>query len=154
MDTLTSEVVTDVAGLLAQPARSLGETEWAEMTQEQVNAFAELTGDRNVIHVDPERAAQTPFGGTIAHGLLSLALVAPVTQRLQVTDAATQVNYGLDKLRFPTPLRVGDRWRATAEVTGAEEVGGGVQAAIRATIEVEGAPKPAVVADFLIRFLR
>jgi acyl dehydratase len=154
METLTLEIVTDIAGLVANPAKHLGYTDWTEMTQEQVNTFAALTGDRNFIHVDPERAAQTPFGGTIAHGLFSLALLAPVTQRLQVSDSATSINYGLDKLRFPAPLRVGDRWRAAAEVLEAEEVGGGVQAKMRATIEVDGASKPAVVADFLIRFYR
>ena len=154
METLTDELVTDLAALLAKPSRNLGETAWTVMTQDQVDAFAELTGDENFIHVDPERAVQTPFGGTIAHGLFSLALLAPVTQRLQVTDAATAINYGLDRLRFPAPLRVGDRWRAAAEVVGAEEIAGGVQARLRATIEVEGVSKPAVVAELLVRYYR
>ena len=96
-----ADTVTDLAGLPALAGASLGPTDWAAMTQEQVDAFAELTGDHNFIHVDPERARETPFGGTIAHGFLALALLAVVTQRLTVTDAALSVNYGLDKVRFP-----------------------------------------------------
>lgn len=148
----SAEIVTDLAGLLAQSERDLGHTDWAEMTQEQVDSFADLTGDHNFIHVDPERARATPFGATIAHGLLTLSLLAPVTQRLQVSDAAVSINYGLDRLRFPAPLRVGDRWRGTAVVLETEEIPGGVQAKVRATIEVEGAEKPAAVADFVLRY--
>jgi acyl dehydratase len=122
------------------------------MTQEQVDRFADLTGDHNFIHVDPERAKATPFGGTIAHGLLTLSLLARATQRLQVTDAAMSINYGLDRLRFPAPLRVGDRWRATAQLLETSEIPGGVQVKARATAEIEGAVKPAAVADFVLRF--
>lgn len=148
----STEIVTDLAGLLARPERDLGHSDWVEMTQEQVNGFADLTGDHNFIHVDPERARATPFGGTIAHGLLTLSLLAPVTQRLQVSDAAVSINYGLDRLRFPSPLRVGDRWRGTAAVLETEEIPGGVQAKVRASIEIEGSEKPAAVADFVLRY--
>ncbi len=148
----TADLVTDMAGLLQSAGSSLGPTEWTPMTQAEVNVFADVTGDHNFIHVDPERAAQTPFGGTIAHGYLGLSLLASVTQRVQVTDAATTVNYGLDKVRFPAPLPVGAEWRGAAEITEVSEISGGVQAKMVATIEVKGSDRPAVVAECLIRF--
>ncbi len=101
----TAGLTTDMAGLEQSVGRRLGPAEWVEMTQALVNEFADLTGDHNFIHVDPERAKLTPFGGTIAHGYLSLALLAPVTQLLEVRDASTSINYGLNKLRFPGPLQ-------------------------------------------------
>lgn len=131
----------------------IGPTEWTEMTQQQVDAFADLTDDHNFLHVDPERAAATPFGGTIAHGFLSLALLAPVTQRLEVTDASAGINYGLDRVRFPAPLPVGKRWRGSAEVVQVDEVKGGYQVKLAARIEVEGSERPAVAAESLVRFL-
>ena len=125
------------------------------MTQAEVNRFADLTGDHNFIHVDPERAAETSFGGTIAHGFYSLALLASATQLLNVTDSAANINYGLDRVRFPAPLPVGERLALrpprSTEVT---EVRGGVQAKIAATIEVKGSDRPAVAAECLFRFLR
>ncbi len=124
------------------------------MTQAEVSRFADLTGDHNFIHVDPERAAQTPFGGTIAHGLYSLALLAPVTQLLTVTDSVANLNYGLDRVRFPAPLPVGAQWRGTAEVTEVTDVRGGVQVKITATIEVKGSDRPAVAAECVFRYLR
>ena len=145
-------LVTDLAGLRLSVGRDSGWTEWTETTQDQVAQFADLTGDHNFLHVDPERAARTPFGGTIAHGFLSLSLVAPVTQRLQVTDAPTSVNYGLDKVRFPAPLPVGARWRGSAEITEVSEVKGGLQAKLLATIAVEGSERPDVVAESVVRF--
>ena len=131
---------------------TLGPTDWVAMTQEEVNQFAQVTGDHNFLHVDPERAAATPFGGTIAHGFLSLSLLAPVTQLLEVTDAATSVNYGLDKVRFPAPLPVGRRWRGSAEVAEVTEIKGGLQAKMVGRIEVEGSERPAVVAESIVRF--
>lgn len=145
-------VVTDMAGLRQAAGQDLGYTEWAEMTQAQVDQFAEVTGDHNFLHVDPERARATPFGGTIAHGLLSLSLLAPVTQRLQVTDAATSINYGLDKVRFPAPLPVGGQWRGTARIAEVTEVNGGLQVKMMAMLEVKGSQRPAVAAESLIRF--
>jgi acyl dehydratase len=153
MSSVTAQdLVTDMAGLQQSTGLQLGPTEWREMTQEQINQFAGLTGDHNFLHVDPERAKSTPFGGTIAHGFLSLSLLAPVTQRVQVTDAATNINYGLDKVRFPAPLPVGAQWRASAEITDVTEIKGGVQAKMIASLEVKGSERPAVVAESLIRF--
>jgi acyl dehydratase len=145
-------LTTNLAGLPKVAGESLGTTEWAEMTQDEVDRFAELTGDDNFLHIDPERAEATPFGGTIAHGYLSLALLAPVMQRIHVTDAATNVNYGLDKLRFPAPLPVGAHWRARADIGEVTEIKGGYQARITAVIEVKGSERPAVVAEALIRY--
>ena len=145
-------LTTDMEGLRSSAGTHLGASEWSEMTQAQVDEFASLTGDHNFLHVDPERAKATSFGGTIAHGFLSLSLLAPVTQRLQVTDAAASVNYGLDKVRFPAPLPVGSQWRGTAEIVDVTEVRGGLQAKMVATIEVNGSDRPAVVAESLIRF--
>jgi acyl dehydratase len=142
-------ILADVPGLVGT---KLGPTEWQELTQPQVDAFADLTNDHNFIHVDPARAAETPFGGTIAHGFLSLSLIAPVTQSLVVTDAATSINYGLDKVRFPAPLPVGARWRGIAEIVEAAEIKGGVQIKVTASIEVEGSDRPAVAAEVLFRY--
>jgi acyl dehydratase len=148
--TAPSAVVTDIAGLPALAGQDLGHSEWAEMTQAQVNAFADATNDHNFIHVDVERARETPFGGTIAHGFLTLSLLAPVTQQmLDVTDAKVKINYGLDRVRFPAPLAVGKRFRCGAKLTPLE---GGVQAKVVATVEIEGSQKPALVAELLLRF--
>ena len=143
---------TDIAGLRNSLGVHIGYTDWQEMTQERVNQFADVTDDHNFIHVDPERARQTPFGGTIAHGFLSLSLLAPVSQQLlRVSDAAMGVNYGLDRVRFPAPLPVGAQWRGGAEITEVKEVPGGVQVKLTVTIEVKDQEKPAVVAEFLSR---
>src|SRR5215475_12382957 len=124
------------------------------MTQNEVSRFADLTDDHNFIHVDPERAAQTPFGGTIAHGFLSLALLAPVTQLLTITDSVANLNYGLDRVRFPAPLPVGAAWRGAGAITEVTGVGGGVQVNFAAKIEVKGSDRPAVAAECVFRFLR
>ena len=143
---------TDIAGLRDSAGSQLGHTDWQEMTQARVDQFADVTEDHNFIHVDPERAKDTPFGGTIAHGFLSLSLLAPVGQQLlQVTDAAMSINYGLDRVRFPAPLRVGARWRGKAEIVETTELSGGLQVKLRLALEVEGSEKPAVVADQLVR---
>lgn len=145
-------LVTDVAGLLEHADRDLGRSEWREMTQDRVDRFAEVTEDHNFIHVDPERAAGTPFGGTIAHGYLTLSLLAPLLAELLVVEGApTSINYGLDRLRFPTPLRVGARFRAAARLTEATEIQGGVQIKVVATVEVEEGGKPALVAECVFR---
>ena len=148
-----SGVVTDIGGLAALAGAELGHTEWAEMTQAQVNAFADVTGDHNFIHVHVERARETPFGGTVAHGFLTLSLLAPATQRLlEVTDANVKINYGLDRVRFPAPLAIGKRFRVSAKLAEVTELEGGVQAKVDASVEVEGSEKPALVAELLLRF--
>ena len=131
----------------------LGHTEWREMTQERVDAFADVTEDHNYIHVDPERAKGSPFGGTIAHGYLTVSLLAPITQSLlEVSDARTSINYGMDKLRFPGPLPVGTEFRGAAEIADVATFVGGAQVKLAVTVEVRDAPRPALAAEVLLRF--
>jgi acyl dehydratase len=142
--------LVELPGLAGQ---RLGPTEWREMTQERVNEFADVTEDHNYIHVDPERAKDSPFGGTIAHGYLSVALLAPISQQLlDVSDAGTSVNYGLDRLRFPAPLRVGAQFRGFGEVAEITEIKGGMQVKVTFTLEVRDQERPALVADCLFRY--
>jgi acyl dehydratase len=148
----TSGLVTDIAGLRERAGTHLGFTEWSEMTQERVNQFADATDDHQYIHVDVERAKASPFGGTVAHGYLTLALLAPISQQLlKVTDALMGVNYGLDRVRFPAPLPVGAQWRGGGEIAEVTEITGGVQVKLLVTVEVKGSQKPAMVAEALIR---
>jgi len=147
--------VTTIADAPLQVGRKVGPTEWRRMTQERVNQFAEVTGDHNFIHVDPVRARQTPFGGTIAHGYLTLSLLAPISQELLVvTDAAASINYGLNKLRFPAPLPVGAEFRGHGELLEVTALETGVQLVAAFTIEIKGAAKPALVAECLFRYYR
>jgi acyl dehydratase len=148
----TSGLVTDMAGLRELAGQHAGFTEWQTMEQDRVNRFADATDDHQWIHVDVERAKESPFGGTIAHGYLTLSLVAPIMGELvTVTDSSTGINYGLDRVRFPAPLPVGARWRGGAELLEVTEIPGGLQMKVRVTIEVEGSEKPAMVADSLVR---
>ncbi|MES5818209.1 MaoC family dehydratase [Streptomyces sp. RG80] len=131
----------------------LGTSEWIEVTQERVNTFADATGDHQWIHVDPEKAAAGPFGAPIAHGYLTLSLFIPLfTELLDVQGVATKVNYGLNKVRFPSPVKVGSRIRLVGKLAEVEDVPGGVQITVDGTIEIEGAPKPAAVLQSLSRF--
>ncbi len=142
-----------LAGLLDRQGEQLGCTTWHQVDQATVDGFADLTDDHNPIHVDPARAAQTPYGGTIAHGFLTLSLLAShVNELLPVPDASLSVNYGLDRVRFPAPVPVGARIRAGAELLEATAIDGGVQVKVGARVEVEGAEKPAVVAECLFRY--
>jgi acyl dehydratase len=151
--TAPTGLAVTLAELPAHAGEHLGCTEWHSMTQERVDRFADVTEDHNFIHVDPERAARTQFGGTIAHGYLTVSLLAPISQQLlQVTDASTGINYGMNKVRFPAPLPVGGEFRGAAELTAVEEVGGGLQASLTITVEVKGAVKPALVAECLFRY--
>jgi acyl dehydratase len=148
----TSGLVTDMAGLSGLVGQHAGYTEWQAMEQERVNQFADATDDHQWIHVDVERAKASPFGGTIAHGYLTLSLVAPLMgQLVKVTDATTGINYGLDRVRFPAPLKVGAQFRGGAELLEVSEIPGGLQMKVRVTIEVQGSEKPAMVADVLVR---
>jgi acyl dehydratase len=144
---------TDVQGLFALTGTELGHTEWRVMTQDEVDRFADLTDDHNFIHVDPVRAKETMFGGTIAHGFLTVSLLAPISQGLlRVTGASTSINYGTDKIRFPAPLPVGAQYRGSGTITEVTEIKGGVQVKATFTVEVKDAPRPCLVAECLSRY--
>ncbi|GAA1709742.1 MaoC family dehydratase [Streptomyces yatensis] len=131
----------------------LGTSEWIEVAQDRIDTFADATGDHQWIHTDPERAAQGPFGAPIAHGYLTLSLFIPLfTELLDVRGVTTKVNYGLNKVRFPAPVRAGSRLRLAARLTSVEDVPGGVQITVDGTIEVDGGTKPAAVVQSLSRF--
>lgn len=148
----TANATMEMASLKEAAGKHLGHTEWQEMTQERVNGFADATDDHQFIHVDVEAAKQTPFGGTIAHGYLTLSLMAPVMGELMhVSDAKMGINYGLDKVRFPAPLKVGSQWRGGGEIVEVTEVPGGLQVKVKGTIEVKDQEKPACVAECLVR---
>jgi acyl dehydratase len=153
--TATSALITTIADLHRHAGRKLGPTEWQPMTQDAVNRFADLTSDHNFIHVDPERARETPFRGTIAHGFLTLSMLGPISQQLVVVeDAATSINYGLNKVRFPSAMPVGAEFRGHGEVVDVTEIDGGMQLTAAFTIEVKGAGRPAVAAECLFRYYR
>ncbi len=144
--------VVPVSKLKELPGRELGPSGWIEIDQSRIDAFAEATGDRQFIHVDPEAAAQTPFGSTIAHGFLSLSLVVPLMAEIGVMpeSAVMAINYGLNKLRFPAPVPVGSRVRLAAVVADVESrSGGGFLITNEITVEIEGSDRPALVAEML-----
>lgn len=131
----------------------LGWSEWLEVTQERIDVFADATDDHQWIHVDPERAKGGPFGAPIAHGFLTLSLTVKLWSELfDLTGVTTRVNYGLDRVRFVSPVTVGSRVRMNALIAEVSEVPGGYQFAVDQTIEIEGGAKPAVVARGLYRF--
>jgi acyl dehydratase len=139
--------------LRAAGGEPLGWTECVEGGQKRIDAFAEATGDHQWIHVDPERAAAGPFGSTIAHGFLTLSLIPSLTPRLfQVEGVRMGVNYGVNKVRFPAPVPVGSRLRATAVVAEVADVDGGFQLVTKVTFEREGGEKPVCVAETVARF--
>ncbi|MFI0989532.1 MaoC family dehydratase [Streptomyces exfoliatus] len=142
-----------LAALTSLAGADLGRTEWREITQDRVNAFADATDDHQWIHTDPEKAKDGPFGGPIAHGYLTLSLIIPLFgELLTITGTRMSVNYGLDKVRFPSPVPVGARIRLHGVVGTVEEVkGDGVQMPITFTVEVEGSTKPACVAEAVYR---
>lgn len=132
--------------------KTLGPSEWIEVTQERINQFAEASGDRQWIHVDEERAKDGPFGRTIAHGVLTLAMTSSVSKDVFKFDGFKMgVNYGYDKIRFPTPVPVGSRVRLLAKVLDYTPAGNTLQTILEMTIEVEGAAKPACVAQMIFR---
>ncbi len=134
--------------------KHLGYSDWLEVTQERVNLFADATGDHQWIHVDPERAKAGPFGAPIAHGYLTLSLVSQfLPQIVEVKGIAMGVNYGADRLRFPSPVPVGSRIRAGGELVEASQAkDGSIQAKVRVTIEVEGSERPGCVVDTISRY--
>ena len=148
--------VDSPAELLDLSGADLGATDWSTVTQDQVDLFADATGDHQWIHVDVERAkAESPFGGPIAHGYLTLSLLASLSaQVLVVTDTVMAVNYGLNKVRFPSPVPVGSKVRLTATLKSVEEVTGGLQLVLSAVIEREGGDKPVCIAEPVFRYYR
>ena len=145
---------TGLSELVAAEGAELGPTDWLEITQDRVDLFADATEDHQWIHVDPERAASGPFGGTIAHGLLTLSLLPYFTHQLYTVDnIAMAINYGYNKVRFITPVRVGARLRARAVIASVAQLDNAVQATLNTTVEIEGAEKPAAVAESIVRFL-
>jgi acyl dehydratase len=153
---MVHDMATTVNGIDELKARvggHLGYSEWHQVTQEQVNLFAEATGDYQWIHVDPERAKAGPFGGPIAHGYLTLSL-APVLmgEILQVGGISMGVNYGCNKVRFPSPVPVGSRVRLGASLASVDDIAGGAQVTIDLTFEVEGKEKPSCVAQAVYRY--
>ena len=145
--------IDGIDGLKAAVGQHLGYSDYVEITQDQVNQFADATGDHQWIHVDVERAKAGPFGGPIAHGYLTLSLSpALLPQILRVTGVAMGVNYGTNKVRFPSPVPVGSKLRLGASLLSVEDVAGGAQIAMELIFEAEGAPKPSCVAEVLFRY--
>ncbi|HZO65690.1 MAG TPA: MaoC family dehydratase [Kribbellaceae bacterium] len=137
--------------VVAAVGTQLGWTDWLEVTQQQVDQFAEATGDHQWIHVDVERAAKGPFGGTIAHGYLTLSLIARFGGELfKVQGVSASLNYGVNKVRFPAPVPVGSKIRAGATVADAQRHDNGVQVSLQWVIEIEDNPKPACVAETVV----
>lgn len=141
-----------VEELRSRLGQELGVSGWHEVTQEEIDAFAQVTGDDYWIHVDPDRARSTPFGSTIAHGLLTLSLGPRFSYEIyEVTGVAFGVNYGFGRVRFPAPLPVGSRVRMRATLTAVDDVPGGVQVTVTQTFERDGSDKPVCVAEALGR---
>jgi acyl dehydratase len=144
--------ITGLDELRQAAGEELGTSDWHEVTQEAIDAFADVTGDHQWIHVDVERARDTPFGGTIAHGYYTLSLVPMFNEQIFGLEGfAFALNYGLNKVRFPAPLPVGSRVRMHAKLAAIEDIPGGVQITVAATFEREGGDKPVCVAESLSR---
>lgn len=139
--------------LIGNEGSALGPTEWLVIEQDRVNGFAEVTGDHQWIHVDVERAKDGPFGGTIAHGYLTMSLINYfLPQLIEVRGFAHAVNVGVDRLRFLAPVKVGARIRGVGEIVAVEEIKGAIQSVVRVTVEIEGSEKPACVVDTISRY--
>lgn len=145
-----------VGDLPSIAGKSFGPTAWREVTQDEVNLYAQVSGDDNPIHLDADFAAATPFGTRIAHGLLTLSLVVPLMREIfEVTEVGMGINYGMNKVRFPAPVPVGSRIRLSGTVASVTEVAGnGYQLETPVTFEVEGSDKPACVAELVLRYYR
>jgi acyl dehydratase len=151
---MSTTTTTTLAELPSFKGQVLGVSDWFDITQQRVNTFADATDDHQWIHVDVERAnAESPFGGPIGHGFLTLSLFVPMwSQVLTVTDVGMAVNYGVNKVRFPAPVPVGSRIRLTATLVDVEEVKGGLQLVAGGVIEREGGDKPVCVVESVTRF--
>jgi acyl dehydratase len=144
--------ITGLAELKDTEGDVLGTSDWHEVTQKDIDTFADVTGDHQWIHVDAARAKQTPYGGTIAHGYYTLSLAPRFTQQIMRLEGfAFAVNYGLNRVRFPAPLPVGDRVRMTAKLANLDDIPGGVQITLELTFEREGGGKPVCVAETMAR---
>lgn len=152
---MTTEFDSPSELLQAEPGQQLGTTEWLEVDQARINMFAEATGDHQWIHVDPERAKDGPFGACIAHGYLTLSLVNLFLPDIfKVHNISMGINYGVNKVRFPSAVPVGSKLRGIGEVVEVEEIkGGAVQVIVRVTVEIEGSDRPACVVDTINRFM-
>jgi acyl dehydratase len=150
---MAETTVSGVEGVQGLVGQHLGYSDWVTITQEQVNQFADATGDHQWIHVDPERAAKaSPFGGPIAHGYLTLSLLPMlVPQIVEITGFRMGVNYGTEKVRFPSPVPVGSRVRAGATLDSVTPFDGGITMVVTVTVEIEGGTKPAMVATTVSR---
>jgi acyl dehydratase len=144
-----------LAELAAAKGGEIGHSEWVTITQEDVNLFADATGDHQWIHVDPEKAAAGPFGGTIAHGFMTLSLLPRLWHEIYtVNGIKLAVNYGLNKVRFPSPVPVGSKVRARSSLVDVQDLGNGAaQATVSTTVEIEGTAKPACVAESIVRYI-
>ncbi len=141
-----------LAGLASRVGEEIGVSDWVRVDQHRIDAFAEATGDRQWIHVDPVRAAAGPFGTTIAHGFLTLSLLPEFADTaFAIADQRMGVNYGLNRVRFPAPVRVGSRLRGHFKLLKYEPLEGGAQLTVEVTVELEGSPKPACVAESVSR---
>lgn len=150
---MSATVFETPSALLGGVGAALGPSEWVTIEQDRVDLFAQATDDHQWIHVDPVRASEGPFGGTIAHGYLTISLVNRfLPELIEVRGVAMGVNVGVDRLRFLTPVRTGARIRGLGEIVSAEETKGGVQVVVRVTVEIEGEAKPACVVDTISRF--
>jgi len=136
----------------AREGDEIGVSDWHLVTQESVDRFADVTGDQYFIHTDPERAKETPFGGTIAHGYFTLSLIPMLSSQVFGMEGFTfALNYGLNRVRFPAPMPVGQKVRCTVKVAEVQEIPGGAQTTMVMTLEREGAEKPVCVAETLVR---
>ena len=148
-----STLFSSAEQLLAAQGMELGRTEWLPLTQARIDLFAEATGDHQWIHVDPERAANGPFGACIAHGYLTLALANLfMPQLMQFDNLAMGVNYGSDRLRFPAPVKVGSHVRGHGQIVRVQMLGQAVEAVVRISVEIEGSERPGCVVDTISRY--
>lgn len=144
-----------VDALVAAKGEELGSSDWVTISQDEVNMFADATGDHQWIHIDPEKAAKGPFGTTIVHGFMTLSLLPRLMHQIFTVDGVKMgINYGLNKVRFPSPVPVGSKVRATSTLTDTQDIGQGtVQVTVTTAIEIEGAAKPACVAESILRYI-
>lgn len=150
---MTQTVFETPNELLGKEGLKIGPSDWMEITQERINTFADATGDHQWIHVDEDKAKTGPFGGTIAHGYLTLSLAAKLMPEiLDIKQMSMGINYGTDKVRFLNPVKSGSRVRGHGEFLEIKEVPGGFQSTLRVTIEIEGEEKPACVVDTISRY--